>query len=353
MKFLPLRDFDIVTSSLNFSTPDCRVTGGCDLYTTKAANISDKKLYKSIECSLESQHVALMKFGASLSPPQRNMSRSSPFGPLGDISSRRTFAYMIATLNASHPDYDFSHVLRPTDFRRERNLRRVMASIDSMMNSVRPHGTALLAPSIGSPYSPHGSSPVVNAAAGGYAISSPAWSPNMWNMIDKEMTLKDCTVFSYQPSDDPFDGDEAAIWRLHYFFFNKEKKRVAYLYVRGLPIVMNSPALAPNRRGSNGLSKRHAAPLSSSLGANKRARFWLGDHLADRIVASDEDYDDDENEMVWDPDEDVEIDPLNDPDTEEEDSDEYYDSEDDEDEDEDMALSIRGVSEDIAARMDV
>ncbi|CAJ2502395.1 Uu.00g097890.m01.CDS01 [Anthostomella pinea] len=359
MEYLPLRDFDVITSALNFSTPDCRVTGGCDLYTTKAAG-SDKKLYRNIECSLETQHAALVRFGASLSPPQRkemaasmNLSRSSPFGSLNEISSRRTFAYLIATLNASHPDYDFSHVLRPTDFRREKELRHVMASIDSMLNNVRPHGTSLLAPDPNSSYRAYSSSPSLNAAGGGFATSSPAWSPQMWNMIDKEMTLKDCTAFSYQPTDDPFDGDEAAIWRMHFFFFNKTKKRVAYLYVRGLPIVLNSPALQPHGRGSNGLTKRYAAPYSNILGANKRARFWLGDHLADRIVASDEDYhDDDEDEIVWDPDEDVEIDPLNDPDTEEEESDQYDESESEMEEDEAMH-SVRGISEDIASRMEM
>jgi hypothetical protein len=31
----------------------------------------------------------------------------SPFGPLNQPSSRRTLFYLIATLNASFPDYDF------------------------------------------------------------------------------------------------------------------------------------------------------------------------------------------------------------------------------------------------------
>ncbi|KAJ4306078.1 RNA polymerase III-inhibiting protein maf1 [Collariella sp. IMI 366227] len=142
MKYLSLPAFDVVTSALNFDTPDCHITGSCDLYTTKAAG-SDKKLYKNIQQSLESQHAALLKLGASLSPPQRtsmaaslNLSRSSPFGSLDQVSNRRTYAYLIATLNASHPDYDFSHVLRPADFQRERLLRRVMGTIDSTLSSV-------------------------------------------------------------------------------------------------------------------------------------------------------------------------------------------------------------------------
>ncbi|TGJ76615.1 hypothetical protein E0Z10_g10838 [Xylaria hypoxylon] len=362
MKFLPLRDFDVITSALNFSTPDCKVTGGCDLYTTKAAG-SDKKLYKSIECSLESQHAALLKFGASLSPPQRkemagslNLSRSSPFGSLSDISSRRTFAYLIATLNASHPDYDFSHVLRPTDFRREKNLRHVMASVDSTLNSVRPQGTSLLSPNMVSMYRDYGNSPSAATGADTFPVNSPAWGPHMWNMLDKEMTLKDCTVFSYQPPDDPFDGDEAAIWRLHYFFFNKKMRRVAYFYVRGLPVVMNSPTLMPHRRGSSCSTKRHAAPLTGSFGANKRARFWLGDHLAGRIIVDEDEYDDEDDEPgleIWNPDDDVDIDPLKDLSTEEEETDHYEESE-SEGEHEDVALhSVRGMSEDIAARMEM
>ncbi|KAI0179574.1 Maf1 regulator-domain-containing protein [Hypoxylon sp. FL1284] len=368
MEFLPLRDFDVITSALNFTTAEGRVKGGCDLYTTKAAG-SDKKLYKAIENSLEAQHAALMQFGASLSPPQRkemaaslNLSRSSPFGRLSETSSRRTFAYLIATLNASHPDYDFSHLLRPTDFRREDSLRHVMANIDSVLHSVRPLSSSLFPPNAGSSVRSYSSSPGPNATGVGDVISSPAWGPEMWTKIDKEMTLTDCSIFSYQPADDPFDGDEAAIWQMHYFFFNKDKKRVAYLYVRGLPTMVTSPALAPHHRGSYGPLKRYAPPLPGSQTGNKRAKYWFGDQLADRIVDDDDDYDDydDDDGIPYDPDDDIEIDPLNDPSTEEEDSDDYGDSESEESEIEEsetevehVAHSIRGVSEDIAARMEI
>lgn len=224
MKFIPLRDFDIVTSALNFDTLDCRVTGGCDLYTTKAAG-SDKKLYKDIDKSLESQHAALIKLGASLSPPQREemeasqvLSRSSPFGNLTDISSRRTFAYLIATLNASHPDYDFSHVLRPADFRRERNLRKVMSLVDSTLGNLRP---IVIDSTVGS---------MGNGASVGSASSStytsPSWGPQMWALINKEMHLQDCAVFSYQPENNPFDEEDGAIWTMHYFFVRDRKSVV-------------------------------------------------------------------------------------------------------------------------------
>ncbi|KAK0635446.1 Maf1 regulator-domain-containing protein [Bombardia bombarda] len=361
MKFLSLPSFDVVTSALNFDTPDCHVSGSCDLYTTKAAG-SDKKLYKNIQQSLESQHAAMLKFGASLSPPQRdslaaslNLSRSSPFGSLDEISNRRTFAYLIATLNASHPDYDFSHVLRPADFKRERVLRRVMTHIDSTLRSVRPSSTFL---DVALPRS----TPANSSSFGSNISTSPAWGPQMWSMIDKEMTLKDCTVFSYQPVDGPFDEEEGAIWALHYFFFNKTLKRVCYLYVRGVPVMSHSPRLRPNSTLSRAaLSSRGGLGPSDDTGANKRARYWLGDKFADRVTASDDDMEADDG-LVWNRDADGDLSWQYDDD----DDDESFEEEEDVDEegaeqgdtedesvDERHKSPIRGVSEDVASRMEI
>jgi hypothetical protein len=69
----------------------------------KAAG-ADKKLYKQIE----------IKYDPSNSPPDEDGAGSSfrniisPFGPLDQPASRRTLFYLIGTLNASFPDYDFS-----------------------------------------------------------------------------------------------------------------------------------------------------------------------------------------------------------------------------------------------------
>ncbi|KAL2115589.1 hypothetical protein VTJ04DRAFT_9844 [Mycothermus thermophilus] len=383
MKYLSLPAFDLVTSALNFDTPDCHVTGSCDLYTTKAAG-SDKKLYKNIQQSLESQHAALVKFGASLSPPQRDsmaaeLSRSSPFGSLEEVSNRRTFAYLIATLNASHPDYDFSQTLRPADFRRERVLKRVMTHIDSTLSSVRPSSTLLDA---AMPLGPTGCSPSnykKQPSDFDTAVSpAPAWGPHMWAAIDKEMRLKDCTVFSYQPEDDPFDEEEGAIWALHYFFFNKALKRVCYLYVRGVPVMSQSPRMpvahaALSRRGRSSFSAFASIDDAADDGedafggAKKRARYWLGDQFAERLTASDDDEMDDG--LIWNRDADggVVTCPyvVDDDDIEEDDYEEDEEMEEEEEEEEEelsekakgkrrrSSSPVRGVSEDIAARMEI
>ena len=274
-QFVPLRDFEDVTSALNFDTGDCHVVGGCDLYTTKAAG-SDKKLYAQIENSLESQYESVLRLSQSLSPPQAesfaesmNLSRSSPFGSLSQISSRRTYAYLIATLNASHPDYDFSHILRPTDFRRERSLKSIMNTVDSTLYNLRPRtSAALLAmPSNwGMGFVPPGAQ-----TPGG----SQVWGPRMWKLIDNEMTLRECAIYSYSPEEDPFDEEEGTIWGMNYFFFNKQRKRVCYLYIRGLSIISQSPVEVPVT------PIRNDSARASSVGTKDRRRYWLDDQVDD------------------------------------------------------------------------
>lgn len=305
LQYLPLSDFDIVNNALNFSTPDCHVIGGCDLYTTKAAG-GDKKLYKNIDNQLETQYQSLVRLSASLSPPympaagdetrkkrsrtieppEIDLSRASPFGPLSQITARRTFAYLIATLNASHSDYDFSHQLRPSDFRKERSLRSMMQNVDSTLQNLRPkHAYTYLAPPVLT-----SSAPLIANSAG-----NEIWSPRMWTMINKEMDLRQCEKYTYAPDDDPFDGEEGAIWSMHYLFFNKEKKRVCYLYLRGLSVISHSPIHAPMamHRGM----QRQSSSVSVGEGAGKRASYWLGADREDDIDTEFYDHDDDD-EMV-------------------------------------------------------
>ncbi|KAK6382607.1 hypothetical protein LTR65_010456 [Meristemomyces frigidus] len=325
MKYLPIADLDVVTSAVNFSTPDCHVIGGCDLYTTKAAG-RDKKLYRDIENSLESQYESLVRLSASLSPPAYrdmeideegqvvehdtrkkrsrtveppdiDLSRASPFGPLSQINARRTFAYLIATLNASHPDYDFSHLLRPSDFRKEPSLRRIMQNIDSTLQNLRPQPKTLyLAP----PTLSSNSAPAMfNSMAG-----NEVWSPRMWTLIDKEMELRHCDKYSYAPDDDPFDGGDeggTAIWSMHYFFFNKERKRVCYLYLRGLSVISHSPVHAPTYMYARPkLAGQHTvSSISVGEGAGKRASYWLGSNVhPDSIDYTTYADDDDDDAMV-------------------------------------------------------
>lgn len=337
-QYLPLRNVDTVTTALNFSTPDCHVIGGCDVYTTKAAG-GDKKLYKNIENNLESQYESLARLSNSLSPPYQgprstasddgkgsekdgqsagskryrsvgipdvDLARASPFGPLSQITARRTFAYLIATLNASHPDYDFSHTLRPVDFKKERNLGRIMAKIDNTMQNLRPRpqgyqGTSYLSPPSTHPHS----APFISN------VNSDVWSSKMWSLIDKEMGLKTCEKYSYVPEADIFAGEENSLWSMHYFFFNKEKKRVCYFYLRALSVISHSPVSQPsytnNRsRHKHGQSHRRRSNVTVGEGAHKRASYWLGPLQNGDVETLG--YEDDDDEIIDEPnDDEVEV----------------------------------------------
>jgi len=251
-------------------------------------------------------------------------SQPSAFGPLSELANRRTFAYLIATLNASHPHYDFSNVLRPGDFKRERSLRRIMANLDSILQNVRGCGDTR------------------KSTAAANAPTS-IWSQHCWSLIDKEMRLDECTIFNYEPDVDPFEDDESAIWSVHYFFFNRTLKRVAYLYLRVVPVISSqSPMLNPTAMG-----KRGARAMDP--GATKRANYWLS--AQDAAVA--ETYDDEEEEddgFFWNRREDGDLVQFSEDDYIEDDD---YDLEDDDMDLDHYSPQARGMSEDIAGRMEL
>lgn len=48
------------------------------------------------------------------------------------------------------------------------------------------------------------------------------------------MSLKDCYIYQYVPEDGDIWNEDGLIWSSNYFFYNKLKKRVCYLYLRGV-----------------------------------------------------------------------------------------------------------------------
>ena len=321
-QYLPLQEIDTITNAINFSTQDCHVIGTCDIFTTKAAG-GDKKLYKNIENHLGEQYESVVRSSASLSPPHRATSddgkgseksasmtqrggsvgltnigyadlQSTPFGPLSKITARRTFAYLIATLNASHSDYDFSGVAKPSDFYRERRLSKVTKGIDDTLNNFRPKQSGMYNSEYLMPPPSAPRLPSVLTKNG-----NEVWSPRMWQLIDKEMGLKECEVYCYDPANDPFVGEDTPLWSMHYFFFNKEKKRVCYFYLRCLSIMSHSPVYNHSyiNQAKPKKSKSRKSHVSVGEGAGKRASYWLGDRRLDDSIETGG-YDDDDDEMI-------------------------------------------------------
>ncbi len=87
------------------------------------------------------------------------------------------------------------------------------------------------------------------------------------------MDMGACEYYAWEPSDDPF-ADDGAIWSHHFFLYNKDRKRVAYFYLRGVSALSTSPSVAMSL-----MSKFKASKFESSAnaGSRKRAEYWLGD----------------------------------------------------------------------------
>lgn len=117
---------------------------------------------------------------------------------------------------------------------------------------------------------------------------SEKWNPRMWGLIDKEMTLKECSMYCYAPEEDPYDGEEGSLWSFNYFFFNKAKKRVCYIYLRGLSIIGNSPPQKTPIKTKRPASGTWSLDEETS---KKRARYWLGDRAQEAEWNNEEDED--------------------------------------------------------------
>lgn len=228
------------------------------MFTTKPAG-SDKKLYKALDKQLNTHQINIMNhydhlqqhhpdsigegdyLSSSASPPRlsilspplhdnnfggrRNVSggttattttagsvgiepahrrrlsshlSTSPFGPLDQPASRKTFAYLISVLNASQPDHDFSSLM-PEDFKRETSSARVINTFNNVL----------------------------------FGLGMPV-PPKLWELLDTEIELKDCTIYSHTPPQTFLDDQPGTIWSIMWFFFNKKKKRVAHLYLKSV-----------------------------------------------------------------------------------------------------------------------
>lgn len=119
-----------------------------------------------------------------------------PFGPINEPSSRRTFAYLIAILNSSYPDHDFSS-LEPSDFTKS-SLKSFISKFENSLYSM------------------------------GKQSNEQDW---IWEVINAHMTLSDCIVYQYIPSKSFLEDEPGYLWSLMGFLFNKKRKRVAFIYL--------------------------------------------------------------------------------------------------------------------------
>eukprot|EP00307_Rebecca_sp_RCC1486_P005032 CAMPEP_0119406836 /NCGR_PEP_ID=MMETSP1335-20130426/1009_1 /TAXON_ID=259385 /ORGANISM="Chrysoculter rhomboideus, Strain RCC1486" /LENGTH=245 /DNA_ID=CAMNT_0007430929 /DNA_START=12 /DNA_END=749 /DNA_ORIENTATION=- len=129
----------------------------------------DKRLFRS----LEQQHAdsALSRSNSV----DTGVSPSSPFGDLGDHQTRKKLVHLIATLNASYPDYDFSSA-KAESFTWKTGAEYMHMVKNSIMTTLAEADTSL------------GSS--VNLCE------------QLWQQIESEISPSECDIFSYIPDMD-------------------------------------------------------------------------------------------------------------------------------------------------------
>jgi len=219
MKFLDIASLSHLSSKLSeIDAGDSIVHGHLEAYSCKRAG-SDTKLYKSLdkqyveELSRSPSNSGGGSCGITTTTTNNNNNINnnnysdlvsvSPFGPLTQSSSRMTLIFLIATLNASFPDYDFSH-LRGEHFTKEPSIDLVINSIDTILSSVIPEYHSCL-------------------------------RRELWEALEVETQLRECDIYSYipDPDSDPFFED-GYIWSFNYFFYNRKLRRVLFFTCRSV-----------------------------------------------------------------------------------------------------------------------
>jgi len=136
----------------------------------------------------------------ALSPPcPHDLSiRANPFGE--SKTETQKFIDLIALLNLSYPDYDFSG-LKMEDFSREIYKQRLMNSINLSLRE----------------------------AFNGEQLNQ------LWKVVDHIISIVDSEIYMYHPdrnqldpTGDPLSLSNGKIWTWNYFFYNKKLKRVLF-----------------------------------------------------------------------------------------------------------------------------
>ncbi|KAI3380375.1 hypothetical protein SNEBB_002159 [Seison nebaliae] len=121
-----------------------------------------------------------------------------------DAISKKTLFSLIAALNLTFsPDYDFSS-LTARDFVYEHENEMVINRINELFST-------------------------------SFSDYEEEIRKDLWKVIDEEINLKQCNIYSYRSNGtDPFGDSAGVLWSFNYFLFNKKRKRIFFINSRTL-----------------------------------------------------------------------------------------------------------------------
>jgi hypothetical protein len=190
-------------------------TSGVVLQTQTSRTSNHSRTYSSSHSEDDDGMIVIQEKPNTTNTEQWPFTDTSPSGnviqppssdggaPLFDVISRKTLFYLISTLNAAFPDYDFTDT-RSSEFSKEPNLQYVMNNVDSLMS-------------------------VTATEHYGKVRNS------LWSTLTEEIVLPECDIYSYNPDylSDPF-GEDGNLWSFNYFFYNRKLKRIVFFTCRAL-----------------------------------------------------------------------------------------------------------------------
>lgn len=175
----------------------------------------------------------------------------SPFGPLKNVTTRKTFAYLIAILNSSFPDQDFTN-LQPTteNFCRIDSAEDLIQKFDNLLISLGKKEDILnwiwdIINSYMDVIPSKSASPYLTAQSGNshsrknsFNSSKSGSGGNSPNIHFQTPAPDACQIYQFQPSDESIFEDLTypyqPMWSYYWFIYNKKKKRVTFLHLTAI-----------------------------------------------------------------------------------------------------------------------
>ncbi|KAI8897857.1 Maf1 regulator-domain-containing protein [Globomyces pollinis-pini] len=196
MKYLPNEDIEQINSQLGcIDNGDTRIFCRMEAYSCKRTR-EDKELKRHMNSKYENDDDILLDV---LSP-------RSPFGPLSQMTSRKTLFYLLGTLNAVYPDYDFSDI-KPELFTK-------IPAIGMAINHVN------------------------NLFLVQFENSQGQIGQTIWNTVDQVISTNNCDIYQFTPDRDiEPDAEEGNLWSFYYFFYNKQDKRILFFSGRAVSLL--------------------------------------------------------------------------------------------------------------------
>lgn len=240
----------------------------------------------------------------------------SPFGPLQNTTTRKTFAYLIGILNSTYPDHDFSN-LQPTteNFHKLNTAEELIHRFNNIMVSLGKKEDLLnwiwdtvnvymdfLPSKLFNGNSMTGSTHSgLSYSIGPYrrtSLSSGNESPTANNFASDN-----CQIYEFQPSDQSILEDlnypYQTMWSYYWFIYNKRKKRVSFIYLTALNGMHYKMV---NGGRSRSLKKRSASKSHEAKAADEEDNFYVDDDYAEDVSeeASTDDNMEESNDVLGD-----------------------------------------------------